>query len=109
MLAPAATIDTGVYKMTFYTKEYFSARGVSTFYPWVEVICSSAWVASRVRHADNIPGLPCQIPFEIAAAEEHYREPLFRSNSGSGQLITPVPTDVPLLLSPYAYSTYRGS
>ncbi|KAK4050938.1 hypothetical protein OIO90_004914 [Microbotryomycetes sp. JL221] len=65
LLPPAPTIDIGVYKMTFYTKEYFGTRNISSFYPFVE------------------------IPFEVKVADEHYH--------------------VPLLLSPYAYSTYRGS
>ncbi|KAM0788618.1 hypothetical protein ACM66B_001737 [Microbotryomycetes sp. NB124-2] len=65
LLPPSPTIDPGVYKMTFYTKEYFGTRNISSFYPFVE------------------------IPFEVKVADEHYH--------------------VPLLLSPYAYSTYRGS
>ncbi|KAK4053556.1 hypothetical protein OIV83_001724 [Microbotryomycetes sp. JL201] len=65
LLPPSPTIDPGVYKMTFYTKEYFGTRNISSFYPFVE------------------------IAFEIKVADEHYH--------------------VPLLLSPYAYSTYRGS
>ncbi|ORY72431.1 hydroxyisourate hydrolase [Leucosporidium creatinivorum] len=65
LLEPAATVEKGIYKITFYTKQYFEQKGVSSFYPFVE------------------------IPFEVKVAEEHYH--------------------VPLLLSPYAYSTYRGS
>jgi 5-hydroxyisourate hydrolase len=62
-LAPGAL--SGVYRLRFDTAVYFTARGVTAFYP--EVI----------------------ITFEITDAASHYH--------------------VPLLLSPYAYSTYRGS
>ena len=57
--------EPGVYRITFGTGTYFTARGVPSFYPEVT------------------------ITFEITARDEHYH--------------------VPLLLSPYAYSTYRGS
>ncbi len=57
--------EPGVYRITFATGAYFSARGAASFYPEVT------------------------ITFEITARDEHYH--------------------VPLLLSPYAYSTYRGS
>jgi 5-hydroxyisourate hydrolase len=55
----------GVYRLTFDSGAYFSARGVMSFYPEVSVT------------------------FEVTAPGEHYH--------------------VPLLLSPFAYSTYRGS
>lgn len=55
----------GVYRCTFGTQKYFSARGITTFYPEVTVT------------------------FEITSGDQHYH--------------------VPLLLSPFAYSTYRGS
>lgn len=55
----------GVYKLVFDTAAYFTAQGVTGFYP--EVV----------------------ITFEIADSTSKYH--------------------VPLLLSPYAYSTYRGS
>ena len=55
----------GVYRMIFDTSTYFSARGVSAFYPSVI------------------------IAFDVQDPDEHYH--------------------VPLLLSPYGYSTYRGS
>jgi 5-hydroxyisourate hydrolase len=61
----AADFDPGVYRITFGTGEYFTARGSASFYPEVT------------------------ITFEMTARDEHYH--------------------VPLLLSPYAYSTYRGS
>ena len=57
--------DPGVYRITFGTGAYFTARGKASFYPEVT------------------------ITFEMTARDEHYH--------------------VPLLLSPYAYSTYRGS
>ena len=61
----AADFDPGVYRITFGTGAYFTARGLASFYPEVT------------------------ITFEMTARDEHYH--------------------VPLLLSPYAYSTYRGS
>jgi 5-hydroxyisourate hydrolase len=61
----AADFDPGVYRITFGTGAYFTARGAASFYPEVT------------------------ITFEMTARDEHYH--------------------VPLLLSPYAYSTYRGS
>ena len=61
----AAGYDPGVYRITFGTGAYYTARGSASFYPEVT------------------------ITFEMTARDEHYH--------------------VPLLLSPYAYSTYRGS
>ena len=61
----AAHFDLGVYRITFGTGAYFTARGMASFYPEVT------------------------ITFEMTARDEHYH--------------------VPLLLSPSAYSTYRGS
>ncbi|HEV2802067.1 MAG TPA: hydroxyisourate hydrolase [Pyrinomonadaceae bacterium] len=58
-------LETGVYRLTFETADYFAARGVESFYPKVE------------------------ISFIVADASAHYH--------------------VPLLVSPYGYSTYRGS
>ena len=55
----------GIYRLSFETASYFSARGVESFYPRVDVT------------------------FEIREAAGHYH--------------------VPLLISPFAYSTYRGS
>jgi 5-hydroxyisourate hydrolase len=57
----------GVYRLTFGTGEYFTARGVAAFYPQVTI-------TFEVKDPD---------------AREHVH--------------------VPLLLSPYGYSTYRGS
>jgi len=54
-----------VYRITFDSGAYFTARGATTFYPEVS------------------------ITFEMTEPGEHYH--------------------VPLLLSPFAYSTYRGS
>ncbi|HEX5857985.1 MAG TPA: hydroxyisourate hydrolase [Microbacterium sp.] len=59
----------GDYTLTFLTGEYFTARGVATFYPHVTVTFT-------VEVADD-------------GSSRHYH--------------------VPLLLSPFAYSTYRGS
>jgi 5-hydroxyisourate hydrolase len=59
------TAGPGVYRITFGSGAYFSARGSASFYPEVTVT------------------------FEVTGPGDHYH--------------------VPLLLSPYAYSTYRGS
>lgn len=65
LLSPDARPETGVYRLTFDTGAYFSARGVGSFYPETSIV------------------------FEVRDPREHYH--------------------VPLLLSPYGYSTYRGS
>ena len=59
------TLESGHYRITFSTGEYFAAREQATFYPSVT------------------------IAFAVDAHEQHYH--------------------VPLLLSPFAFSTYRGS
>ena len=56
--------NNGIYKLTYYTKDYFVKNGTESFYPWVEVV------------------------FEITN-NEHYH--------------------VPITLSAYGYSTYRGN
>ncbi|MGH3257837.1 MAG: hydroxyisourate hydrolase [Streptosporangiaceae bacterium] len=64
-LPDEAAASPGVYRITFGSGAYFSARGTASFYPEVTVT------------------------FEVTGPGDHYH--------------------VPLLLSPYAYSTYRGS
>ena len=59
------TLESGDYRITFRTGEYFAGRNQPTFYPFVTV------------------------HFTVQAEEKHYH--------------------VPLLLSPFAFSTYRGS
>lgn len=59
------SLESGHYRITFSTGDYFAAREQATFYPSVT------------------------IDFIVDAAERHYH--------------------VPLLLSPFAFSTYRGS
>lgn len=59
------TLESGIYRITFGTGDYFASRNVETFYPSVT------------------------IDFTVDADQKHYH--------------------VPLLLSPFAYSTYRGS
>lgn len=55
----------GVYKLKFYTKDYFDKENTKSFYPYIEV------------------------GFEASKDQKHYH--------------------VPLTLSPFGYSTYRGS
>src|SRR5258705_8648825 len=64
LLAKERIVPPGIYKMRFETKDYFDKNGVSTFYPYIEIV------------------------FDIRSGE-HYH--------------------IPLLLSPFGYSTYRGS
>ena len=63
LLADGKPLESGLYRLTFFTAEYF--RGSESFYPEVTV------------------------QFEVRDASRHYH--------------------VPLLLSPYGYTTYRGS
>ncbi len=65
LAGPGGAGEPGVYRITFGSGAYFTARGSATFYPEVSVT------------------------FEMTERDEHYH--------------------VPLLLSPFAYSTYRGS
>lgn len=64
LLAPGS-LQTGRYRLTFATGDYFRQHAIEGFYPVV------------------------QIEFEIRESDQHYH--------------------VPLLLSPFGYSTYRGS
>lgn len=61
----AEPLATGTHRLVFSTGDYFSGRGVETFYPEVVVV------------------------FAVTDTGRHHH--------------------VPLLLSPFAYSTYRGS
>ena len=65
LLAPETTLQTGNYRLTFETGEYFKDRQIETFYPQATIV------------------------FSVKDAAQHYH--------------------VPLLLSPFGYSTYRGS
>ncbi|EDP6426360.1 hydroxyisourate hydrolase, partial [Campylobacter jejuni] len=55
----------GIYKLKFFTKDYYTSHKINTFYPFVEV------------------------SFELSKDQKHYH--------------------VPITLSPFGYSTYRGS
>ena len=63
-LLPNDKSNLGIYKLTYYTSEYFKKMNTESFYPWVEVV------------------------FQITNAD-HYH--------------------VPITLSAYGYSTYRGN
>ncbi|WRT68927.1 hydroxyisourate hydrolase [Kwoniella shivajii] len=65
LLGAETRLSAGVYKMTFYSGEYFGSIGVETFYPLVE------------------------ITFQYSNPDQHYH--------------------IPLLISPFSYTTYRGS
>lgn len=74
-----------LYKVVFQTKEYFERTGNrKCFYPWVEVSAISFRLVNLA-----LLTIVVKIPFEVANPNEHYH--------------------IPLLLSPYAYTTYRGS
>lgn len=55
----------GVYRLRFFSGEYFEEKGVESFYPH------------------------CDVTFQVSDTESHYH--------------------VPLILSPFGFSTYRGS
>ncbi|HHD0453713.1 TPA: hydroxyisourate hydrolase [Campylobacter coli] len=57
--------SSGIYKLKFYTKDYYILHKVDSFYPFVEV------------------------SFELSKDQKHYH--------------------VPITLSPFGYSTYRGN
>ena len=61
---PTDKLNTGIYKLTYFTKEYFQKAGTDSFYPFIDVV------------------------FEIKD-ENHYH--------------------VPITLSAFGYSTYRGN
>ena len=65
LLGDGIVLTAGVYRLRFGLGAYFSARGLETFYPEVDVT------------------------FTIRDVSEHYH--------------------VPLLVSPFGYSTYRGT
>ena len=65
LLASETILQTGNYRLTFDTGNYFFDRQIDSFYPQVTVA------------------------FTVFSSQEHYH--------------------VPLLLSPFGYSTYRGS
>ena len=63
--AAGEALGAGIYRLTFDTSAYFSARHIVSLYPQVIIV------------------------FEVRDARDHYH--------------------IPLLLSPFGYSTYRGS
>lgn len=65
LLDPGAVLDTGTYRLTFETREYFQARGGRCFYPLIAVT------------------------FTVEHPDQHYH--------------------LPVLVSPFGFSTYRGS
>jgi 5-hydroxyisourate hydrolase len=64
LLEKEKTLAAGIYKIEFFTKDYFDHAGLKSFYPVIPIV------------------------FEITSTE-HYH--------------------IPLLLSPFGYTTYRGS
>lgn len=78
LLAPGRQVSPGMYKMTFFTDPYFNAKGISSFYPLVEVSPRQGICIRLI-----------QITFKYTNPEQHYH--------------------IPLLISPFSYTTYRGS
>lgn len=37
LLTPGSRVEVGIFKITFFTNEYFTKRGILSFYPFVEV------------------------------------------------------------------------
>ncbi len=64
-LSTGMTLVPSIYRVVFFTQEYFDSAGQQSFYPKVEVL------------------------FRVVDPNEHYH--------------------IPLLISPFGYSTYRGS
>ena len=65
LLPEQEILQSGTYRLSFYTESYFGAQNIVGLYPLV------------------------QITFAVKAGETHFH--------------------IPLLLSPYGYTTYRGS
>ena len=72
--------------MKFDIKDYFAKKNSETFYPYAEV---SLFLRQFVYEKFLFTVWFFQIVFEIKDPKAHYH--------------------VPLLLSPYGYTTYRGS
>ena len=84
LLDPDHKLKPGLYKLTFQTGDYFVATKRDSFYPVIDV--------SKYKHCFKDPLTKTfghlKITFHVAK-EEHYH--------------------IPLLLSPWSYTTYRGS
>jgi 5-hydroxyisourate hydrolase len=65
LLPTAIALEAGMYRLRFWTGDYFALSGVAALHPFVEIV------------------------FEVRGDAEHYH--------------------IPLLVTPHAYSTYRGS
>ena len=77
-------IPVGTYKMKFHTKQYYLQSNTTTFYPFVSYIMPVVNFSSHFHKC-----LQVEVVFQIQDPSEHYH--------------------IPLLLSPFGYSTYRGS
>ncbi|VDM65764.1 unnamed protein product [Strongylus vulgaris] len=85
-VTPNVTLQEGIYKLKFMIADYYSRLNIKTFYPYAEVrFRMMKYVLYRSLY--NLFNL--QIVFNVTDAQQHYH--------------------VPLTLSPYGYSTYRGS
>lgn len=87
LLDPSKKPAAGVYKMIFETGAYFATLNQETFYPKVEVSTHS--VTTSKFSVAELKYFSFKIVFDYAKPQEHYH--------------------IPLLLSPYSYTTYRGS
>ena len=77
----------GYYRMHFGVGGYFASQGKDTFYPYAEVDMICDYLIELVDCPDFSTSY--QIVFEVTDTTFHYH--------------------IPLILSPYGYSTYRGN
>ena len=109
ILPPGTTLEAGVYKMIFQTGPYFASTNRETFFPVVEV---------------SIPPFLFCLFYSLNALGSYsfLRQPHYVTLSDEGtdrkrrvrqitfNLKSPEQCyHIPLLLSPYSYTTYRGS
>lgn len=83
LMSSSTRLDSGTYKMVFQTGVYFAGTNRETFYPVVEA-SEISLVQPLIADSNG-----AQIIFVLANPDQHYH--------------------IPLLLSPWSYTTYRGS
>ena len=97
---PSPKLQPGIYQIVFETKEYFERSGRKSFYPFVQVRSPSRALTAFPRCGFVVGPPPLfrlnlilvfsfKITFSIENPSEHYH--------------------IPLLISPFSYTTYRGS
>jgi 5-hydroxyisourate hydrolase len=105
----AAPTPPGVYRLTFATGPYFAARAVPAFYPEVTVTFTVPGPPEANGSGETAAGGQAGGGGEPEAGGKGPASAP-RGPAGNASLRTGEPHfHVPLLLSPFAYSTYRGS